>query len=460
MRDHGMQPVNLYICHERGEIVMLETVQRYIEKNELLPTGCKVIVGLSGGADSMVLLDLLTLLGYQCVAAHCNFHLRGDESQRDADFVRRWCKDIDIPFRSVDFDTHQYAANRKISIEMAARELRYNWFEVIRQQEDAEAIAVAHHKDDSVETLLLNLIRGTGIRGLTGISPKNGRVIRPLLCVSRSEIEQYLDERGIPAIFDSSNNDDRFLRNAIRLRVIPLLEQLNPSVKEAIHRTSQHLTEAEKVYTSAITEQTATLFQGEEINIDALKRSPSPSSLLFEILTPLGFNPSVIEDITESINANPGKQFLGERYRVIKDRDTFLVTPLPETEIANVYTVEEDATSLNKPMMMQIRSLEMPVAIEKNKSTLTVDRDLLHFPLLLRRWQAGDWFIPFGMKGRKKLSDFFTDRKMNLRDKEEVWVLLSGENLVWVVGERSDNRFRVTGKTKRVLQIRICPENV
>ena len=455
-----MQPVNLYICHERGEIVMLETVQRYIEKNELLPTGCKVIVGLSGGADSMVLLDLLKLLGYHCVAAHCNFHLRGDESQRDADFVRRWCKDIDIPFRSVDFDTHQYATDRKISIEMAARELRYNWFEVIRQQEDAEAIAVAHHKDDSVETLLLNLIRGTGIRGLTGIRPKNGRVIRPLLCVSRSEIEQYLDERGIPAIFDSSNNDDRFLRNAIRLRVIPLLEQLNPSVKEAIHRTSQHLTEAEKVYTSAITEQTAALFQGGEINIDALKRSPSPSSLLFEILTPLGFNPSVIEDITESINATPGKQFLGDRFRVIKDREAFLVTALPETEIANVYTVEEDATSLNKPIMMQIRSLEMPVVVEKHKSTLTVDRDLLHFPLLLRRWQAGDWFIPFGMKGRKKLSDFFTDRKMNLRDKEEVWVLLSGEDLVWIVGERPDNRFRVTGKTKRVLQIRICPENV
>ena len=455
-----MQPVNLYICRERGEIVMLETVQRYIEKNELLPTGCKVIVGLSGGADSMVLLDLLKLLGYHCVAAHCNFHLRGDESQRDADFVRRWCKDIDIPFRSVDFDTHQYATDRKISIEMAARELRYNWFEVIRQQEDAEAIAVAHHKDDSVETLLLNLIRGTGIRGLTGIRPKNGRVIRPLLCVSRSEIEQYLDERGIPAIFDSSNNDDRFLRNAIRLRVIPLLEQLNPSVKEAIHRTSQHLTEAEKVYTSAITEQTAALFQGGEINIDALKRSPSPSSLLFEILTPLGFNPSVIEDITESINATPGKQFLGDRFRVIKDREAFLVTALPETEIANVYTVEEDATSLNKPIMMQIRSLEMPVVVEKHKSTLTVDRDLLHFPLLLRRWQAGDWFIPFGMKGRKKLSDFFTDRKMNLRDKEEVWVLLSGEDLVWIVGERPDNRFRVTGKTKRVLQIRICPENV
>ena len=455
-----MQPVNLYICRERGEIVMLETVHRYIEKNELLPTGCKVIVGLSGGADSMVLLDLLTLLGYHCVAAHCNFHLRGDESQRDADFVRRWCKDIDIPFRSIDFDTRQYAADRKISIEMAARELRYNWFEVIRQQEDAEAIAVAHHKDDSVETLLLNLIRGTGIRGLTGIRPKNGRVIRPLLCVTRSEIEEYLDERGIPAIFDSSNNDDRFLRNAIRLRVIPLLEQLNSSVKEAMHRTSQHLTEAEKVYTSAITEQTATLFQGGEINIDALKRSPSPSSLLFEILTPLGFNPSVIEDITESINATPGKQFLGERYRVIKDRDAFLVTPLPETEIANVYTVEEDATSLNKPMMMQIRSLEMPVVVEKHKSTLTVDRDLLRFPLLLRRWQAGDWFIPFGMKGRKKLSDFFTDRKMNLRDKEEVWVLLSGEDLVWIVGERPDNRFRVTEKTKRVLQIKICPENV
>jgi len=437
---------------------MLETVCRYIEKEQLLTPGCRVIVGVSGGTDSMALLDLLTLLGYQCVAAHCNFHLRGEESLRDANFVQRWCQSIDIPFLSVDFDTRQYAADRKLSIEMAARELRYDWFEVIRQQQDAEAIAVAHHRDDSVETLLLNLIRGTGIKGLTGISPKRGHVVRPLLCVTRSEIEQYMNERGLPAVLDSSNSDEQILRNAIRLRLIPLLEELNPSVREAIHRTSQHLAEAAKVYDNAISQQSAAVMQDKRIDIEALKRCPSPASLLFEILTPLGFNPSVIGDIAEHLNATPGKLFLGENYRVIKDRDALLIAPLPGEEEQPSYLIERCATTLKKPMSMQIRLLDMPATIEKKRSILTVDLDLLRFPLLLRRWQRGDWFIPFGMKGKKKLSDYFTDRKMSLLDKEEVWVLLSGEDLVWVVGERPDDRFRVTNKTRKLFQIRLDSE--
>ncbi len=437
---------------------MLETVGRYIEKEQLLTPGCRVIVGVSGGADSMALLDLLTLLGYPCVAAHCNFHLRGEESLRDANFVQRWCKSIDIPFLSVDFDTRQYAADRKLSIEMAARELRYDWFEEIRQQQDAEAIAVAHHRDDSVETLLLNLIRGTGIKGLTGISPKRGKVVRPLLCASRSDIEQYMNERGVPAVFDSSNSDEQILRNAIRLRLIPLLEELNPSVREAIHRTSQHLAEAAKVYDNAISQQSAAVIQDKRIDIEALKRCPSPASLLFEILTPLGFNPSVIGDIAEHLNATPGKLFLGEHYRVIKDRDALLIAPLPGEEEQPSYLIERCATTLKEPMSMQIRLLDMPATIEKKRSILTVDLDLLRFPLLLRRWQRGDWFIPFGMKGKKKLSDYFTDRKMSLLDKEEVWVLLSGEDLVWVVGERPDDRFRVTDKTRKLFQIRLDSE--
>jgi tRNA(Ile)-lysidine synthase len=341
---------------------------------------------------------------------------------------------------------------------MAARELRYDWFEVIRQQQDAEAIAVAHHRDDSVETLLLNLIRGTGIKGLTGISPKRGHVVRPLLCVTRSEIEQYMNERGLPAVFDSSNSDEQILRNAVRLRLIPLLEELNPSVREAIHRTSQHLAEAAKVYNDAISQQSAALLHDGRIDIEALKRCPSPASLLFEILTPLGFNPSVIGDIAESLNATPGKLFLGENYRVIKDRDALLIAPLPDEEEQPSYLIEQWTTTLKKPLNMQIRLLDMPATIEKKRSILTVDLDLLQFPLLLRRWQQGDWFIPFGMKGKKKLSDYFTDRKMSLLDKEEVWVLLSGEDLVWVVGERPDDRFRVTDKTRKLFQIRLDSE--
>lgn len=437
---------------------MLERVRRYMEKEGLLTPGGGVIVGLSGGADSMALLDLLTLLGYPCVAAHCNFHLRGEESQRDADFVRRWCKSVDVPFTSVDFDTRQYAADRKLSIEMAARELRYDWFEVIRSQHDAEAIAVAHHRDDSVETLLLNLIRGTGIRGLTGIRPKRGRVIRPLLCLTRSEIERYLDDRGIPFVYDSSNGDDRYLRNAVRMRLIPLMEELNPAVKENIDRTAQHFSEAEKIYSAAIREQTSAVCHDGLIDIPVLKQSPSPRSLLFEILAPMGFTPSAIEDIAESMDAIPGKQFMGKSVRVIKDRDAFLITPLPDENDPLSYRIEMGATQIDQPLQMEIRSLGMPVTIERCSDRLYADQDRLQFPLLLRRWEQGDWFIPFGMKGKKKLSDFFTDRKMSLYDKEKVWVLLSGEDVVWIVGERMDERYRVTRQTKRVLQIRLKRE--
>ena len=432
----------------------METVQRYIEKNELLTKGCRVIVGLSGGADSMALLDLLTLLGYQCVAAHCNFHLRGDESQRDADFVRRWCKDIDVPYRSVDFDTRQYAADRKISIEMAARELRYRWFEMMRVQHQAEAIAVAHHRDDSVETVLMNLIRGTGIKGLSGIAPKNRKVVRPLLSVSREEIARYMVSRDIPYVFDSSNNDDLFLRNALRLHVIPTLEELNPAVKEAIYRTAQHVAQAEKVYNAAMKESMEKVVQNDRIDVRELRKTPSPQSLLFELLTPMGFGPSTIQDICSSMDAEPGKIFLSRSHRVIKDRDYFLIDQLPDKEATEQsFFIELQTNALTMPLPLTFSILPMPITIERNKRFLYADFDQLRFPLTLRKWRQGDWFIPFGMKGRKKLSDYFTDRKFSLKDKEAAWVLLSGEEIVWIVGERPDERYRIREGTLRVFHV-------
>jgi tRNA(Ile)-lysidine synthase len=254
---------------------MIDRVQKFIQSEKLLPHNAKVIVGLSGGMDSMVLLDLLVLLEYRCIAAHCNFHLRGAESDRDADFVRKWCKNTDIPFTSIDFDTTGYAEDRKISIEMAARELRYEWFEILRKQYEADAIAVAHHRDDSVETVLLNLIRGTGIKGLSGISPRNGYVVRPLLTVSRSEIEDYIIERELPYVTDSTNDQDIYLRNYLRLNVIPKLEVVNPSVKESIISTSKNISEAEKIYSESIREYIDVVFINDKINIPMLKKTAS-----------------------------------------------------------------------------------------------------------------------------------------------------------------------------------------
>lgn len=437
--------------------MMLETIRRYIKEKELLTPSAEVIVGLSGGMDSMVLLDLLTLLGYKCIAAHCNFHLRGEESERDAAFVQKWSESIDIPFTSIDFNTREYASDNRISIEMAARELRYSWFEIIRRQYDAEAVAVAHHKDDSVETVLLNLIRGTGIRGLTGIPPRNQSVVRPLLCVTRAEIEAYIKERGLPYVFDSSNGDDHFVRNSLRLHIIPGLEALNPSVKEAIHRTSQNLNNAEKVYSASINAMIEYVVKDDKIDIGRLCETISPQSLFYEILSPLGFGPSTIEDAFRSMEATPGKVFFSEQYRLIKDRGCFIIDRIElKGEAVSSFWIGTETKEITYPLHLMITTGQMPAEINKSSHALYADYDLLQFPLELRRWREGDWFIPFGMKGRKKLSDYFTDRKFSLKDKDNAWLLLSGDEIVWIVGERSDNRFKVTDKTVRQFIVEWC----
>lgn len=431
---------------------MIEKVRSYIKENRLLKPDDRVIVGLSGGMDSMTLIDVLLSLGYNCMAVHCNFHLRGEESERDAAFVEQWCESAKVELVSVDFDTYRYAAEHKISIEMAARELRYKWFEDIRKKHHADAIAVAHHRDDLAETVLLNLIRGTGIRGLSGISPKNNFIVRPLLGVSRDEIEAYVDERKLPFIFDSSNSDDAFVRNFLRLNVIPLLEKINPSVKNSIYRTAQHVGEARKIYDFYVENQKKAIFAGNRINIDKLKTTLSPATMLFEILSPFGFNASVIEDICQCLDSIPSKVFYSNDYRLIKDRKDLILDKISDENLSQrEYAIDKVSQEITYPIRLKISFLSGNITINKDARFLYADADKLSFPLTLRKWQPGDWFIPFGMKGRKKLSDFFTDRKFSLPDKENAWVLTSDEDIVWVVGERSDDRFKITESTENVL---------
>lgn len=433
---------------------MIEKVRNYIKENRLLDPEDRVIVGFSGGMDSVTLLDVLLSLGYHCVAAHCNFHLRGEESERDAAFVKQWCEHIGVEMVSVDFDTYRYATTHKISIEMAARELRYEWFEDMRKQHHANVIAVAHHRDDLVETVLLNLIRGTGIRGLTGISPKNNSIVRPLLCVSRDEIEAYVDERKLPFIFDSSNSDDVFVRNFLRLNIMPLLEKINPSVKNAMYRTARHVGEAKKIYDYYVETQKKAIFVDNQIDIEKLKATLSPAVMLFEILTPLGFNASVIEDISQRLDSTPGKVFYSDNYRLIKDRSKLILEKIADKKLQQEeYTIDKVSQEITDPIRLKISFLSGYTTINKDPRFLYADADKLSFPLTLRKWQSGDWFVPFGMKGRKKLSDFFTDRKFSLADKENAWVLSSGENIVWIVGERPDERFKVTESTENVMVV-------
>lgn len=435
---------------------MLDKIKRYIADNKLFEQSDKLLVGLSGGADSMALLNVLIELKYDCFAAHCNFHLRGEESDKDQLYVEDWCNFKNIPLITVDFDTTKYAADNKISIEMAARELRYGWFERVRKEHDADYIAVGHHLNDSIETFLLNLIRGTGISGLSGIAPKNGRVVRPLLSVSREEIEEYLDGKATNFRVDSTNLEDIYTRNFVRLNLLPSLEKINPSINDAIARTSKNLSEVEKVYRHVMEKDIKEVLLDNVIDIVKLRQTISPQSVLFEILFPLGFSPSSIEDVLDSIDATPGKVFYSPSHRLIKDRISLLIDELSTNEVENrTFTINKGNTHIDLPLDMSFDVKPYPVDITKSPKYLYLDADLITYPLVLRKWQLGDWFVPFGMKGRKKLSDFFTDQKFSIKDKEDVWILVSGEDIVWVVGHRSDDRFRVTPKTKNILVINI-----
>ena len=389
---------------------MLGVIKKYIEDNSLLSPNVAVVVGLSGGMDSMALLDLLTLLEYRCIAAHCNFHLRGQESDEDALFVKRWCKANDVEFTSVDFDTQEYARDKKISIEMAARDMRYKWFEIVRKQYGAEAIAVAHHKDDSVETVLLNLIRGTGISGLSGIAARNGFVVRPMLGVTRLEIEKYIAERSIPFRTDSTNREAVYMRNFIRLNLIPVMQQLNPSVSESIFRMSEDLAEVRKVYKMQIGKEVDHVFSDNKIDIERLRKTVSPSSVLYEILFPLGFNPSVIDDVSRGIDTISGKTYLSPHYRLIRDRRFFILDPIKTgRETETLFPIENNVSEITTPIWLRITKDTPNTEIARSNHVLTVDARKIEFPLLLRKWRYGDWFVPFGMRGKKKLSDYFTD---------------------------------------------------
>lgn len=436
---------------------MKTQVQKYITHHNLFSKQSKVLVGLSGGPDSMALMHVLIHLGYNCIAGHCNFHLRGEESDKDAEFVRRWCEENAIPFFTVDFDTNEYAANNKISIEMAARELRYNWFEKLRVEQRADVVAVGHHQDDSVETILINLVRGTGIKGLTGIPVVNKQIVRPLLNVTRKEIMDYLFENEMSYVIDHTNEEELYTRNILRLNVLPTLEKINPSVKNSIVATATNLKETEKVYDGYIAQAINEIYDGQKIDIEKLNQTYSPQSVLFELLSPMGFTSSVVEDIATNLDSIPGKIYYGTNYRLLKDRDYLLIAKdKGQDESSNKeYYIDKNDVGDNLPFNLTITTEEYTPQFEinKNRATLHCDKDKLTFPLTLRRWKKGDWFIPFGMKGKKKLSDYFSDNKFSLFDKEETWVLLSDNKIVWIVNHRADNRFKITENTKTVYTV-------
>ena len=437
---------------------MLERkVRDFITKESLLPDRCRVIVGVSGGADSVALLRILLSLGYDCHAVHCNFRLRGDESERDRRFTEELCRQLETELTVCNYDTSGYASQNGISIEMAARELRYRDFRRIMKEQEACAICIAHHSDDSVETILLNLTRGTGLKGLTGIKPRNGDIVRPLLCVSREEIEAYLAEIGQPFITDSTNLEAGFTRNKIRLRLLPIMREINPSADSSVLSTARHLQQAYRFYMASVQDTLRKTVHDRngnlEIDIDLLRKAPSVEGFLFEILSPAGFNDSVITDIAASLDSQPGARFLSESHILLKDRNKLILMKLKKDESVSVkiLTVNGFTALLPDRRRITVRIEEKEVPVSRNPDTATFDADMLPDTLTVRLWQKGDWFVPFGMKGRRLVSDFMTDRKMNIAEKHSQLVVTGGDNIVWVLGLRPDNRYRVTERTLRQL---------
>lgn len=438
---------------------MWSKIADFIAKEKLLSKEGLHLVALSGGADSVALLLVLHRLGYHIEAVHCNFHLRGNESDRDEEFTKSLCESNHIPIHLIHFDTIEYASIHQLSIEMAARELRYKYFNQLCQDIGGETICVAHHRDDAVETLLMNLIRGSGIHGLTGIRPRNGRVVRPLLCVNRQEIESFLDSIGQNYMVDSTNLQDDVVRNKIRLNLLPIMRNINPAVSDNIMKTATYLREAEKIVNYSICQEKAEIIEisndgnTQSADIQKLLRKPSTETLLHEWLAPMGFNTTQISQIVNALNGHSGKMFESSTHKLVIDRHSLIVEPQQEP-MRTLMIPETGCYQYNDHLKFNIH-LQEDIIVSKKSDCATIDAEKLKFPLIVRPVAQGDSFCPYGMKGKRKLiSDYLTNKKFSIFEKQRQLVFTdSNGDILWLVGQRIDHRFRITENTSKFLII-------
>ncbi|CAH0336194.1 tRNA(Ile)-lysidine synthase [Flavobacterium sp. CECT 9288] len=435
---------------------MIQQIEKHIQQKLSFLLGKKVLLATSGGIDSMVMVHLFQQMGFNMAIAHCNFQLRGLESFEDQKFVQEYASNNNIPFFFTQFDTKAFAEDYKISTQVAARELRYSWFYEILEQEQYDYILTAHHADDALETFIINLSRGTGIEGLTGIPQQNDRVVRPLLAFSQDEITRYAQENNIKWREDSSNATDKYLRNKIRHQVIPLLKDINSNFLSSFLNTQTYLQEAQVMMEDAaimIYQQVAK--QENEIiylDIRKLKQLPNYKSYLYQWLKEFEFKSW--DDIYALVESQSGKFVLAPQYRLLKDRDYLILSPINFVNTNEEYFISENQREVNIPLNLTFCKVA-DISIATNTS-IFVDADLLHYPLRLQKWSEGAVFHPFGMQGKsKKVSKFFKDEKLSLNEKEKTWLLYSDETIVWLVGLRPDERFKVTETTKNILKIEL-----
>ena len=436
---------------------MIEQFQNHILNRFSFLQKRKLLIAISGGIDSVVLTHLCHDLHFNTALAHCNFNLRGNESDADEEFVLQLAENLNLEVFIESFDTKVYAKSNKLSIQMAARDLRYHWFKELAEQLNFDYILTAHHADDNLETFLINLSRGTGLDGLTGISEVNDNLVRPLLSFSREMIERYAKEKNYKWCEDSSNSSKKYVRNKLRLDIIPALKDLNPNFLQSFQTTLNNLNDTADIVEeslNAVLKRAIVSIDNSEmqIKVSAFKKLNNPKAYLYEFLKDYGF--TEWNDVVNLLDAQSGKQVFSPKYRLLKDRDVLILKEIDSNESDVIISISEADSEVQLPLGAFVLS-DVSQIEETNSRIIYVDKETLKFPLTLRKWGQGDYFYPSGMQGKKKLSKYFKDEKLSLIEKENIWLLCSSEDVVWVIGMRTDRRFKVRGSTRNILKIKL-----
>ncbi len=439
---------------------LLKEFQQYIKQHDLFHSKDKLLLAVSGGVDSVVLCELCKQAGYDIIIAHCNFQLRGTESDRDEKFVKELGNKYGVEVVVEKFDTERFAKENKLSIQVAARELRYNWFNELT----ADWILTAHHANDNMETLLMNFFKGTGINGLRGILPKQGKIIRPLLFAKKEELVAFATMHKLSYVEDSSNESDKYTRNYFRNQLIPDLQKVFPQVEDNLIDNLQRFREIEMFYQQSIQTNKKKLLEqkGNEIHIPVLKllKTEPLTTIVYEIIKEYGFTAHQTEDVVALLKAETGKYIRSSTHRIIKNRNWLIISPNETMGAQNILIEKENELINFADGKLEIKGLNGTTNLKLQTTNLIaqLDGNEIRFPLLLRKWKQGDYFYPLGMKKKKKLSRFFIDQKLSLTQKERTWVIEADKKIAWVVGLRIDDRFKITDKTKDILQISLVAE--
>ena len=436
---------------------MLKKLENHINQNLSFLKDKKLLIAISGGVDSVVLAHLLSTLKFNISLAHCNFNLRPIECDIDEEFVKNLGKNLNTKVFTIHFNTTEFAKENKQSTQIAARNLRYDWFNELIEKHQFDYILTAHHADDNLETFLINLTRGAGLDGLTGIPEINGNIVRPLLKFSREEILTFVKENNISWREDKSNASTKYIRNKIRHQILPVLKEINPSLLETFEKTTAHLKESQQIIEDKIDEISAETIATEnnilKIDISKIKKLSNPKAYLYQLLKDYNF--TEWNDAADLISAQSGKQIISKTHTLLKDRGFLLLSKKDfSTALETTTEIDENTSIIAEPIHLKLE--EVQEKSTENKQTIYVDKQNLQFPLKLRKWQDGDFFYPSGMKGKKKLSKYFKDEKFSLLQKQNTWLLCNYDNaIIWVIGCRKDNRFDTNKKNNTLLKISI-----